>query len=292
MLDVLIDTLIDNLKILPFLLIAYLIMEFIEHKTGEKTKNIIKKSGKLGPLLGGSLGIFPQCGFSAAASNLYAGKIITLGTLIAVYLSTSDEMLPILISESAPIELILKVLAVKLIIGIIFGFIIDLIGSFINKNKEIKKENKNEEKIEEEIGHICEHEHCHCKEEGIIKSTIKHTLSVALFIFIITLVLNTLIFFIGEENISNLVLNMPVIGPIISCIVGLIPNCAGSVILTQLYLNNVISLGSMIGGLLVSSGIGILVLFRVNKNMKNNFKVLSILFLIGAICGIILDLVF
>ena len=287
MLDVLVDTLIDSLKILPFLFIAYLIMEFIEHKTGEKTKNIIKKSGRLGPLLGGSLGIFPQCGFSAAASNLYAGRIISLGTLIAVFLSTSDEMLPILISESAPIELILKVLAVKFIIGIVFGFIIDLIRSFVNK-KDIKED----EKIEEEIGHVCEHEHCHCKEEEILKSTIKHTLSVALFILIITLVLNILIFFIGEENISNLVLNMPVVGPLISCFVGLIPNCAGSVILTQLYLENVISLGSMIGGLLVSSGIGILVLFRVNKNMKENLTILFLLYLIGAFCGIILDLIF
>ena len=287
MLDVLVDTLIDSLKILPFLFIAYLIMEFIEHKTGKKTKNIIKKSGRLGPLLGGSLGIFPQCGFSAAASNLYAGRIISLGTLIAVFLSTSDEMLPILISESAPIELILKVLAVKFIIGIVFGFIIDLIRSFVTK-KDIKED----EKIEEEIGHVCEHEHCHCKEEGILKSTIKHTLSVALFILIITLVLNILIFFIGEENISNLVLNMPVVGPLISCFVGLIPNCAGSVILTQLYLENVISLGSMIGGLLVSSGIGILVLFRVNKNMKENLTILFLLYLIGAFCGIILDLIF
>lgn len=292
MLDVLVDTLIDSLKILPFLFIAYLIMEFIEHKTGEKTKNIIKKSGKLGPFLGGVLGVFPQCGFSAAASNLYAGKIISMGTLIAVFLSTSDEMLPILISESAPIELILKVLAVKFIIGIVFGFIIDLIRSFINRNKESKIENKNEEKIEEEIGHICEHEHCHCKEEGILKSTIKHTLSVALYILIITLVLNVLIFFIGEEKISNLVLNMPVVGPVISCLVGLIPNCAGSVILTQLYLENVISLGSMIGGLLVSSGIGILVLFRVNKNMKENLMILFLLYLIGAFCGIALDLIF
>ena len=286
MLETILDTLIDNIKILPFLFIAYLIMEYLEHKTGEKTKNIIKKSGKFGPLLGGILGVFPQCGFSAAASNLYAGKIISIGTLIAVFLSTSDEMLPVLISENAPIGLILQVLGIKLIIGIIAGFIIDLIGQAFN-NKVSQKHN---EEIKEEIGHICEHEHCHCEEEGILKSSIKHTLNIFLFIVAITLVLNILIYFIGEENISNLVLNMPVVGPLISGLVGLIPNCAGSVILTQLYLNNVISLGSMVGGLLVGSGIGILVLFRVNKNLKENFKILGLLYFIGVICGIILDL--
>lgn len=289
-LDTIIDTLIDNLKILPFLFIAYLIMEYLEHKTGEKTKNIIKKSGKFGPLFGGILGIFPQCGFSAAASNLYAGKIISMGTLIAVFLSTSDEMLPILISENAPIYLILQVIGIKLVIGIIAGFIIDLVTNIIKKRFENKQEEKIEE-LEEEIGHVCEHEHCHCKEEGIFKSAIKHTLSIAGFILVITLVLNLLIYFIGEENISNLVLNMPVVGPLISGIVGLIPNCAGSVILTQLYLNNVISLGSMIGGLLVGSGIGILVLFRVNKNLKDNLKILALLYGIGVFCGIIMDLI-
>lgn len=286
-LDTIIDTLIDNLKILPFLFIAYLIMEYLEHKTGEKTKSIIKKSGRFGPLFGGILGIFPQCGFSAAASNLYAGKIITMGTLIAVFLSTSDEMLPILISENAPISLILQVLGIKLAIGIIAGFIIDLIANVFKK----KLDSKENVEMKDEIGHICEHEHCHCEKEGILKSAIKHTLSIAGFILVITLVLNILICFIGEENISNLVLNMPVIGPLISGIVGLIPNCAGSVILTQLYLNNVISVGSMIGGLLVSSGIGILVLFRVNKNLKENLKVLAILYLIGTVCGIIMDLI-
>lgn len=288
--DTIIDTLIDNLKILPFLFIAYLIMEYLEHKTGEKTKNLIKKSGKFGPLFGGILGIFPQCGFSAAASNLYAGKIISMGTLIAVFLSTSDEMLPILISENAPLYLIIQVLGIKLLIGIIAGFVIDFIEKTITKKLGNKREEKTE-KLEEEIGHVCEHEHCHCNEEGILKSAIKHTLSIAIFILVITLVLNLLIYFIGEENISNLVLNMPVIGPLISGIVGLIPNCAGSVIITQLYLNNVISLGSMIGGLLVGSGIGILVLFRVNKNIKENLKILALLYGIGVFCGIIMDLI-
>ena len=287
MIHILEHTLIEAIKLLPFLFITYLIMEILEHKTGEKTKNIIKKSGKFGPLLGAILGIFPQCGFSAAASGLYAGRIITLGTLIAIFLSTSDEMLPILISENAPIELIIKILLIKVIIGIISGFVIDLVIHFY------KKKTKKEEDtiIEKQIGHICEHEQCHCEEGGILKSSIKHTLNIFLFILLITLVLNTIIEFVGEESISNLILNMPIVGPLISGIVGLIPNCAGSVIITQLYLSNVISFGSMIGGLLVGSGIGILVLFRMNKNIKENIKILGLLYTIGVACGIIIDLI-
>ena len=286
MIDVILDTLIDSVKLLPFLFITYLIMEFIEHKTGDKAKNIIKKSGKFGPLLGGVLGIFPQCGFSAAAANLYAGKVITLGTLIAIFLSTSDEMLPVLISEAAPISTILQILAIKLAIGIVIGFVIDLIGQALTKRNQEKKE----EVVEEEIGHICEHEHCHC-EEGILKSSIKHTINIFIFIVIISFIINTIIYFIGEENLSNLILNMPIVGPVIAGLVGLIPNCAGSVILTQLYLEQVISFGSMIGGLLVGSGIGILVLFRVNKDLKDNLKILGLLYLIGVICGVIIDLI-
>lgn len=290
MIDILLHTIKHTLehgiKLLPFLFVTYLIMEYIEHKTGEKTKNIIKKSGKFGPLLGGILGIFPQCGFSAAASNLYTGKIITLGTLIAIFLSTSDEMLPILISESAPLSTILTILGIKLVIGVIAGCLIDLIGQALKKKQQAKQE-----KIEEEISNICESEHCHCEEHGVLKSAIKHTLSIFIFIIIITFLINIIIEFIGEENLSNLVLNMPVVGPIIAGILGLIPNCAGSVVLTQLYLQQVISLGSMIGGLLVGSGIGILVLFRVNKNLKENLKILGLLYAIGVICGIIIDLI-
>lgn len=286
-LEVLLDTGIDALKLLPFLFITYLIMEYIEHKTGDKTKNIIKKSGKWGPVFGAILGIFPQCGFSAAAANLYAGKVITLGTLIAIFLSTSDEMLPILISEAAPIDIILKILATKLVIGIIAGIVIDFVGQAFKKKK---KKQENEEAVEE-IGHMCEHEHCHCEKEGILKSSIKHTLNIFIFIIIISLVMNIAIYFIGKEKISNLILNMPVVGPLIAGIVGLIPNCASSVILTQLYLQNVISVGSMIGGLLVGSGIGILILFRVNENIKENMKITGMLYLIGVVSGIIIDFI-
>ncbi len=287
MLEIIQDTIIDGIKLLPFLFITYLIMEYLEHKTANKTKEIIKKSGKLGPLWGAILGIFPQCGFSAAAANLYAGRLITLGTLIAIFLSTSDEMIPVLISENAPMGLMLKILAIKLTIGIIAGFVID----FVMHKLPRKQKKENEETAQEEIGHMCEHEHCHCEDEGIIKSSIKHTLNIFLFIIIITFILNTVIHFVGEENISNLIINVPVVGPLIAGLIGLIPNCAGSVLLTQLYLKQVITMGSMIGGLLVGSGIGILILFRVNEDLKDNLKILTLLYVIGVISGILIDII-
>ncbi len=284
MIEIIKDTLIDALKILPFLFVTYLIMESLEHKTGNKTKQLVKKSGKLGPLFGSILGIFPQCGFSAVAASLYAGRVITLGTLITVFLSTSDEMLPILISESAPIELIVKVLAIKLIIGIIAGFIVDILHMLIFK--KLKKEENDEDAIED----MCEHEHCDC-EHGIVKSAIKHTINILAFIIIITFLINMIIYFIGEDNISNAIAQVPIAGILVSALIGFIPNCAGSVIITELYLSNLISLGSMMAGLLVGSGIGILVLFRTNKNVKDNLKIMGILYVISIISGLIIDLI-
>ena len=286
--EVIEDAIIDSIKLLPFLFITYLIMEYIEHKTSDKVKKAVQKSGKFGPLIGGILGIFPQCGFSAAAASLYAGRIISLGTLVAIFLAISDEMLPVLISEAAPISLILQILAIKLIAGIVIGFIIDLVVRGVQKRKG---QNTSEEKVEEEIGHICEHEHCHCEEEGIFKSALKHTLHIFVFIFIVTLVINTIIHFIGEENLSHLILNVPVLGPMIAGVVGLIPNCAGSVILTQLFLEGVITFGSMMGGLLVGSGIGILILYRTNKNIKENIRITALLYVIGTVLGILIDIV-
>jgi len=281
MLHVLEHTLIDTIKLLPFLFLAYLVIEYIEQKAGDKTTHVIQKAGKFGPVLGGLLGIVPQCGFSAAASNLYAGRIVTMGTLIAIFLSTSDEMLPILISEAVPVGTIITILLIKLGIAIFVGMLVDLI--FGKKKVEDSKE---------EIHKLCDEEHCHCEESGIFKSSLIHTLQIFAYILVISFVLNIIIHYVGEENIAGLVLNVPVVGPLISSLVGLIPNCASSVILTQLYLENIISMGSIIAGLLVNSGIGILVLFRVNKNKKENFTILGILYLVGAISGIILDLIF
>ena len=280
MIEIIEETLIDSIKLLPFLFITYLIMEYIEHKTSDKLKNTIKKCGKYGPVIGGLLGTIPQCGFSVAATNLYATRIITLGTLISVYLATSDEMIPILLSEGAPITTILLILGIKLVIAIIAGFIID----FIIRRKN--KENDEEERIID----LCEKEHCHC-EHGIFKSALKHTLNIFVFIIIITFIINILIHFIGEDNIANFVRINPILGPVLAGIIGLIPNCASSVILTQLYVENVIPVATMISGLLAGTGIGLAVLFRMNKGIKENLKITALMYVIGVISGIILQLI-
>ena len=272
-------TLIDSVKILPFLFITYLLMEYIEHKTSNKVKQVIEKSGKLGPLLGGLVGIVPQCGFSVSATNLYAARVISLGTLISVYLTTSDEMLPILISENISATTILSILGIKLVIGVLAGFIIDFVLRKLNKNK-----------LEEKIVDICEHEHCHC-EDGIIKSSIKHTVSIFIYIVIITFVLNGIITLIGEETISHFVSKNVVLGPVVAGLIGLIPNCASSVILTQLFVENVISMPTLISGLCVNAGVGLLVLFRINKNLKENLKITGLLYAIGVISGILLEII-
>ena len=279
MLDVILDTLIDSIKLLPFLFITYLLMEYIEHKMKHKSKETIQKSGKWGPFFGSLLGIFPQCGFSVVATNFYAGRVITLGTLISVYLTTSDEMIPIMISEAVPLWTILKILFVKLVIGIVAGFVIDFVLRLINKNKKIEEEN---------IVDLCEHDHCHC-EKGILKSSIHHTLSIFVFILIVTFIINTAIYFIGEENISNILLNKPIFGPIVSSLIGLIPNCASSVIITNMYLKNVINVGTMIAGLLVNAGVGLVVLFKTNKKIKENIAIICLLYIVGVISGIVLE---
>ena len=286
MLEIIEETLIDAIKLLPFLFITYLIMEYIEHKMGEKSKNTIKKSGKFGPIIGSILGIFPQCGFSVSATNLYAGRVITLGTLIAVFLSTSDEMLPILISEAVSPTVILKILGIKLVIGMIAGIIIDLVINIVNKNK-VKEENEKDN----EIGHICEEGHCHCNEKGIFRSAVSHTLNILLFIILFSFVINIIVYFVGEDTISSWILNKPIIGPMITSLIGLIPNCAASVIITNMYLENVISLGSMIAGLLTGAGVGLAVLFKTNNKLKENIGIVALLYVIGAISGILIELI-
>ena len=269
MLDIILDALIDTLKLIPFLFISFLIMELIEHKLKNKQKLLHTK--KYGPLIGSTLGIVPQCGFSALASNLYAAKVITLGTLIAIYLSTSDEMLPIMLSHKTDIGIIIKILLIKFLLGLLFGIIIDLIY-------RRKKDN--------DIKHICEEDHCHC-EESIIKSSLIHTIKISLFIFIINALLNSIV---DKEIITNFVNNNRILAPILTSIIGLIPNCGASVIITELYIEKIITLGSCLSGLLAGSGVGILVLFKQNKNLKENLLILLILILIASSTGIILNL--
>lgn len=278
MLEIIEETLIDGIKLLPFLFITYIIMEYIEHKTSNKTKDIIKKSGKFGPFIGSVLGAVPQCGFSVVATNFYAARVITLGTLISVYLSTSDEMIPIFISEGASIIILLKILGIKILIGMIAGFVIDFVLRLRKKDSE-----------EERIIDLCEKEHCHC-EKGILKSALKHTINIFVFILIITFVINIIIHLVGEETIENFVQSNVILGPVLGGIIGLIPNCASSVILTQLYLQNVIPISTMISGLLVGAGVGLIVLFKMNKGIKQNLKITALLYTIGVLSGIIMQI--
>lgn len=273
-LDVLLDTFTDGLKLLPFLFLAYLAMEALEHWTGGRMQEIVRRSGKAGPAIGGLLGIFPQCGFSAAAANLYAGRIITMGTLIAVFLSTSDEMLPIMISENVAPAMIGKILALKLIYAFVAGFLVDFI---FHRN------------VEMQVGHLCERHHCHC-EKGIWRSAFHHTWKIFLYIIVVSLILNFAIALIGEETLAALVQGKPALSLFLSALVGMIPNCASSVILTQLYLGGVLSAGALMAGLLSGSGVGLLVLLRVNEDRRENLRIFALMYGVGVGAGALIQL--
>ncbi len=274
LIDVIKDTIIDGMKLLPFLFIAFIIIELLEHKLSSKTEYVITSSKKFGPLLGSFLGLFPQCGFSVVATNLYITRIISLGTLISIYLSTSDEMLPMLLSNKTDKGIIIKILLVKFMIGMISGFIVDLL--YKRKRDEIDYK-------------ICQKEHCHCN-EGVIKSSITHTFNIFGFILIVTFILNMIFACGGEELLLNLFNNNKILSVFFTSLIGFIPNCGSSVIITELYINNIISLSSCISGLLTGSGVALLVLFKSNKDMIENIKILVTLYLIAVLSGILLSI--
>ena len=279
MTEIIIDSVIDSIKLLPFLFLTYLFMEWLEHKTGSAARNTIRTAGKLGPVWGGLLGVIPQCGFSAAASSLFTGRVITVGTLIAVYLSTSDEMFPIMISNAVPAATIIKILACKAAIGIISGLVVEYVYTHV-----LKKQEK-----EMDIHEICEEERCNC-EHGLLSSALTHTLHIFVYIFLISLALNIIIGLVGEETLAGLFTGAPIVGELIAALVGLIPNCASSVVITQLYLEHIIGAGAMMAGLLVNAGVGILILFRLNHDRKQNFRIIGLLYGLGVFWGIIIEL--
>ena len=286
MLDALIDAVFDSLKILPFLFVTYLIMEYLESHTEDRVRDLVKRAGWMGPFWGGLLGAVPQCGFSAAASNLYAGRAISLGTLIAIFLSTSDEMLPIMISESVPVTKMMKLLLVKLIIGILCGFVIDGFCHIRSSRKTGQPEDGEDFLIER----LCEKEHCHCESGSIIGSALKHTLHIILFVFAITVVLNLAFLFLGEERLTAVISSRPVSGMFLSALIGLIPNCGASVLLTQMYLHGVLPASHLIAGLLDGAGVGLLILFRVNPDQKENLHISLLLYLLAVVFGMLIHL--
>lgn len=272
---------IDSIKLIPFLFITYLFMEYLEHHSEEIEKKVLKRSGQFGSIIGGLLGIIPQCGFSSAAAGLYAARVISLGTLVSVFLSTSDEMLPIFFSRNAPISLIIKILAVKLIAAIIFGLAIDFIFKAIRRKHSTPFESKIEE--------FCKREDCHCHKE-ILMPALVHTAKVGAFIFVFTLIVNLVLLFVGEDTLASIISNKPILANILSALVGLIPNCASSVIISELYLGKILSVGAMISGLLANSGVALAVLFRTNRPRKDNFAIVLILFVISVLVGIVIDI--
>lgn len=271
----------DTIKLIPFLFVTYVFMEWLERKTEDKTANLMEKVNTLGPLFGGLVGVIPQCGFSAAASSMYAGGVITLGTLLAVFLSTSDEMLPIFISTGVALSTMWHILLTKAFIGVITGFFIDGIVRLTRKKSKTKH-----------IHDLCEAEHCGCdeKEEGnIFHAALVHTLHIVFFIFIIGFVLTFLVEGLGKDAIAQLLTNKPVLGVLIAGIIGLIPNCAASVTITQLYLSGLLGAGQMMAGLLVGAGVGLLVLFRTNDHVKENLHIMTILYICGVAWGILIE---
>ena len=269
---------LDTLKLVPFLFLTYLLMEFIEHKASDRTARFMKKAGPFGPLIGGAAGAVPQCGFSAAASNLYAGRVITVGTLISVFLSTSDEMLPILISGRISAWGIAIILLYKAVVGVAVGFGADFLFRIVRGARE-----------EINIDEICDNDNCHC-ERGIFYSALHHTLTISLFVFIVTILINTLVFFVGEENLGAIMYDKPFVSHLIASVFGLIPNCAASVVLSKLFAGRLITAGTMIAGLFSGAGVGVIVLFKVNKHIKENLAVISILIASGVVFGLLFDL--
>ena len=286
MLDALLDAVFDSLKILPFLFVTYLIMEYLESHTEDRVRDLVKRAGWMGPFWGGLLGAVPQCGFSAAASNLYAGRAISLGTLIAIFLSTSDEMIPIMISEAVPASKMLKLLLVKLIIGILCGFVIDGFCHIRSSRKTGQPEDGEDFLIDR----LCEKEHCHCENGSIVASALKHTLHIILFVFLITVILNLGFLFLGEERLTAVIASRPVSGMFLSGLIGLIPNCGASVLLTQMYLHGVLPASHLIAGLLDGAGVGLLILFRVNPDPKENLRITFLLYLLAVVFGMLIHL--
>ncbi len=267
----------DTLYLLPFLFVTYLAMEWLEHKTGERAQEAIRRAGAAGPIVGALVGAVPQCGFSAAAATLWAGRVITLGTVFTVFLSTSDEMLPIFLAEQVPLGVILKIIGAKVIIGMVMGFVVDAVLRIARRIDAPLH-----------IHELCEHDHCHCHgEEGsIFKSALKHTLQVALFIFVVTTALNAVLEVVGEDALANFLSANSTLSVLGSALVGLVPNCAASVVIAQLYVEGVLGAGAMLAGLLVSAGVGLLVLVRTNRNAAENAIIVAVLYATGVLWGL------
>lgn len=359
LIDILLDAGKDTLSLAPFLLVTYLALETLEHVAGDRVNGAIKRAGAAGPVAGSLLGIVPQCGFSAMAATLYAGRVVTLGTLVAVFLSTSDEMLPLLLAEQVPVQTMAMLLASKALIALVTGFIVDAAIRGLRRNSrahaairrtvlgtaanpahvncahddhtggDIIDEVAEAGVSADHIHELCERDHCGCDDDedeherdhghshdhghtgehehrhghghdhghshegapvlSIIRSAISHTVQVSVFIFLVTLVLVAVLETFGESAIEQFLRGNETLAVLGSALVGLIPNCSASVVITQLYLEGALQLAPMLAGTLISAGVGYLVLFRTNRSARENAVFLIMMYVIGAGWGLILS---
>lgn len=280
MLDVLLDALLDSLKMLPFLFVAYLLIELIERRGGEALERLLARGGRLGFVFGAMLGIVPQCGFSAMAANFYASRVISLGTLLAVFISTSDEAIPVMLAQPDSYPQMVHLIVAKLIFALIVGFVIDiLLGKMIPK---ILRGGYTGSRAEVDC-------HEHNASDSLLVSTFKHTLNIFITILIFTFVFGFLVALLGEENIARFLSGMGLLQPAVAGLFGLIPNCASSVMLTQLFLSDSITFGSVLAGLSTNAGIGLTVLFRTNRSLKQNLFILALLYVLGTAVGMVVQ---
>lgn len=321
----------DTLPIVPFLLITYLALELLEHAAGDRVNGVVKRAGAAGPVVGALLGIVPQCGFSAMGATLYAGRVITLGTLVAVFLSTSDEMLPLLVAERVDAGLLAQVLLAKAAVAAVVGLAVDAALRALRRNARVHAAMRRgvlgpaavagdpavEQDVIDELAEagegadhihrLCERDHCGCDDDHeagpsghdhghdhhggawpVVRSALSHTVQVTVFIFLVTMALVAVLETVGEPALEAFLSGNRVLAVFASALVGLIPNCAASVVITQLYLEGVLSFGAMLAGTLVGAGAGFLVLFRTNQSLRENVVILVALYVVGVLCGIVL----
>ena len=278
MTEIFLDALIDTLKIIPFLYLVYLLIEYTEHSHADKLSAALRKLGPFGSIGGALLGSIPQCGFSAAASNLYTGRLISAGTLISVYIATSDEAIPMLISNPKFASALWTLIVIKIIIALIVGFIVDIVLKMLRKNDE-----------QPDYEDICRD--CHCDHHNIFTSALIHTVKISLFIFIVSLILGGAIELAGAEKISHFLMQGSIFQPFITALFGFIPNCASSVVITQLYIEGALSFGSCVAGLCTGAGVGLLILFRTNRRYKENFAIMGVMYAAAVISGLIINAV-
>lgn len=278
----------DTLRLVPFLFVTYLAMEALEHASADRVQAVVERSGKAGPAVGALLGAIPQCGFSAMAATLYAGRVVTVGTLVAVILSTSDEMIPVFLAHGEPAGRMLAIMAAKVVVGVAVGFAVDVALRLLRRAGDGRAH----------IHELCERAHCHCDDDdaghdhghgrwAIVRSAAVHTVQVGAWILVITFAFGLVIELVGVDALATAVANHPMRATFLSALVGLIPNCGASVAITELYLEGALATGPMLAGLLASGGVGLLVLWRTNADLRQNAVITLFVYAVAVVVGLV-----